>query len=104
MKRYHLITIVLAFFAVSCTIAPQYSGTKYKRTDHVDIYYSFNDVKKDYTVVGHLTSHRYSDKTVQRNLTSSAQRVGADAIIITGVDATTDEEGAVALKYKAKTL
>src|ERR1700761_496474 len=98
MKRYHFILIIVLFFATSCSIAPQYSGTKYKRTDHVDVYYSFNDVKKDYTVIGHLTSHKYSDQVTQRNLVSWAERVGADAIIMTGLDITTDQEGAVALK------
>ena len=103
-KQYHFILIVLAFFVSSCSIAPQYSGTKYKRTDHVDVYYSFNEVKKDYTVIGHLTSHKYSDKITQRNLVNWAERVGADAIILTGLDLATNEEGAVVLKYKSRSL
>ena len=61
-------------------------------------------LKKDYTVVGHLTSHKYSDKVTQHNLISWAQRVGADAIVITGLDITTNLEGAVVLKYKSRSL
>ena len=104
MKRYHFILIVLSFMVASCTIAPQYSGTKYKRTSHVDVYNSFTEVKHDYTVIGHLTSHKYADKITQRNLVSWAERVGADAIILTGLDLTTNQEGAVALKYKSRSL
>lgn len=88
----------------SCSLPPEYSGTKYQRTDHVDLYYSFNDVKRDYTVIGHLTSHKYPDKIIERNLLTYAQKVGADAIILTGLDLTTDQEGAVALKYKTRSL
>jgi hypothetical protein len=104
MKRYLIILAVMALFASSCSIAPEYSGTKYKRTDHVDVYYSFNDVKRDYTVIGHLVSRKYSDKIIQRNLISWAERVGADAIILTGTDITTEKVGAVVLKYKSKSL
>lgn len=92
----------MIFFTSSCSLPPVYSGTKYKRTDHVDMYYSFNDVKRDYTVIGHLVSHKYSDKITQRNLVSYAERIGADAIILTGLDLTTDQVGAVVLKYKSR--
>lgn len=70
----------------------------------MDVYYSFNDVKKDYTVIGHLVSHKYSEKITQRNLVNYAERVGGDAIIFTGLDITTDQEGAVVLKYRSRSL
>jgi len=104
MKQYHFVLVILVLLMAACSLPPEYSGTKYKRTDHVDMYYSFNDVKRDYTVIGHLTSHKYPDKITEHNLLAYAQKVGADAIILTGLDLTTDQEGAVALKYRSRSL
>lgn len=104
MKRFHFVLVILVLLIASCSLPPEYSGTKYKHTNHVDMYYSFNDVKRDYTVIGHLTSHKYPDKITKRNLLTYAQKVGADAIILTGLDLTTDQEGAVALKYRSNSL
>jgi hypothetical protein len=101
IKKYSLLMAALCLI-VSCEVVPDYSGAKYKRTSKVDVYYSFDEVKRDYTVMGQLTGHKYPPETVKKNLSGYAEKIGADAIVITGFNAATYKENAVAIKYKVR--
>src|ERR1700753_725937 len=105
MKKLHLIVLSVCYLLTSCATAT-YFGDKYPPTTTVDTYYSAHDVKKDYKVIGHLTYPNLNHETVKNSLVIAAMKIGADAIIITGTDATKDNQAAVvtadALKYTTK--
>jgi len=103
MKKYQLILITLCFFLSSC-VTVSYLGDRFAPTTSVDIYYSAHDVKREYKVIGHLTCPNSGQDMVKKQLSDYAKTIGADAVIITGTDATKDNQAAVvtadALKYE----
>ncbi len=75
----------------SCTRI-HYIGTTYEPTDAIDIYYSAEMITRDYEVIGHASGsadYIVSGKRIQAKLEKHARAVGADAIIITGVQTET---------------
>src|ERR1700761_1522713 len=104
MKNYHFLLIGLCLLLAACTpLIPAYFGDKYPPTTSVDIYYSTHDVKQNYKVIGHLTISNVGQDVVKAKFVDYAKTIGADAIVITGTDATKDNAAAVinadALKY-----
>ena len=85
MKNYHIIIIGLCLLLSSCAPAINYFGDKLPPTTSVDVFYSAHDVTKPYKVIGHL-SYLYVDSqdVIKAQLTAYAQKIGADALIITG--------------------
>ena len=90
-----------------------YVGQLYDRTEHIDIYYSENDITREYTVMGHAVGGGQllvSTSKIQNKLIEKARSKGADAVLITGIgrQITEDNEGldaekqvkAAFLKYK----
>jgi predicted metal-binding protein len=71
-----------------------YFGDKLPPTSSVEIYYSAHDVKKDYKVIGHLTCNNLGQTVVKEKLIAYGQKIGADAVVITGTDATKDNQAA----------
>ena len=100
------VIIGLCLFLSSCVSMVSYFGDHLPATTSVDVYYAAHDVKKDYRVIGHLTSPSGSQKTVTALLVKKAEMIGADAIIITEPTAYGDVGNADlainadALKYK----
>ena len=74
--------IILAICFSACSLPPQYIGDKLSKTKHVDIFYSANDVKRPYRIIGHLKGHVYFKSAEEKNLSEAARWNGADAIII----------------------
>ena len=72
----------------SCGQPVVYTGDKYPKTKNVEIYYSANEVKRPYKVIGHIKSHKYSDNIMKLELTRLGKSIGADAVIVFGVDST----------------
>ena len=104
MKNYHIIIIGLCLLLSSCVVPITYFGDKLTPTTSVDIYYSAHDVTKQYKVIGHLTiPNNNRQDQIKAQLSAYAKNIGADAIVITGTDATKDSQDAVvnadALKY-----
>jgi len=95
-KQYFL--IVLLFMLASCSLPAEYTGDKFPRTKHVDIYYSANDVKRPYKVMGHLVGHKYYKEAEEKNLSQMAKSKGADAIIIL------PDDGAKPIRVHAEVL
>ena len=88
MKNYHLILVSFCLLLSSCAQPIVYTGPKLTKTTTVDVFYSVSEVKKHYTVMGRLISHKYADDIVKHELIKFAKTIGADAIVIIGVDKT----------------
>jgi len=105
MKNYHI--IILSGFCMllsACAVPVTYFGDKLTPTSTIDIYYSAHDVKKEYKVIGHLTcQNTINQERVKAELSEYAKKIGADAVVILGTDATKNDQAAVvnadALKY-----
>ena len=103
MKNYHLIIVTLCLLLSSCA-AVSYLGDKLPPTNTVDIFYSAHDVTRSYKVIGHLSCPNGRVEGVKAQLTDYAKKIGADAIVITGIgepnnDNRTGVANADALKY-----
>jgi hypothetical protein len=73
---------------VSCTKI-DYVGKSYAPTSNVDIYFSLDDVKGEYEVMGHLTATAgefTSSEKMQEKIIEKAREKGADAVVILGLD------------------
>ncbi|MBS1502774.1 MAG: hypothetical protein JST32_11975 [Bacteroidetes bacterium] len=106
MKNYRFLFIGLCLALSSCA-SITYFGDRLPPTNAVDIYYSDHDVKKDYTVIGHLNlvnEMQVDQEHVKAKLAAYAKKIGADAIVILGTASAEDTVDAIvradALKYK----
>lgn len=103
MKNYQIALISLCLLLSSCAVPVAYFGDKLTPTNSIDIFYSAHDVTRQYKVIGHLTYPNFTQDEVKAKLSAYAKTIGADAIVITGTDATKNDQAAVvnadALKY-----
>ena len=84
---------LLALFVLlvaACGQPVRYIGRSYPPTFHVDLYFSEEDITKDYQVMGRAvaeaTEGYLSVEGLQEKLESKAREKGADGIIIYGFD------------------
>ena len=80
--------VLIAVLSVSCTKI-DYVGKSYSPTTEVDIYFSLDDVKGAYEVMGHLTASAgtfVSSEKMQEEILKKAREKGADAVVILGLD------------------
>jgi len=73
---------------VSCTKI-DYVGRSYAPTANVDVYFSLDDIKGAYEVMGHLTATAgsfTSSEKMQEKIIEKAREKGADAVVILGLD------------------
>ena len=80
--------VVLILFAVACAKI-DYIGKSYSPTTHVDLYFSENDIREDYEVMGHVVAQAgegISLENLQKQLEAKAREKGADGIVIHGFD------------------
>ena len=86
----HSVSLTAAFFLfISACAEVDYVGESYSPTDHVDVYYSENDVEKDYKVMGHAVAHAgdfVSTEKLRDALIKEARKRGADGLIMYGLD------------------
>ncbi len=78
--------ILVTFLAVGC-VTVNYVGRSFNPTTSIDTYFSEDEIKKEYTVIGHAIGSGVwgsSDK-IQAKLIEEAKLKGADAILITGI-------------------
>src|ERR1700761_383576 len=106
MKPLKFIIVGLCLLLSSCGPVT-YFGDTLAPTSSVDIYYAAHDVKKDYTVIGHLSFVNYfqaDQEQVKAKFTAYAKKIGANGIIIVGTTAVEDAADGIvkadALKYK----
>ena len=96
--------VSVALLAISCANV-NYVGKSFEPTIKVDLYFSKEDIEKEYTVMGHATgSGTYDSNAIQKALIEEAKERGADAVLITGIDnqdsGPENEVTASFLKYK----
>jgi hypothetical protein len=94
----------LAVFALiaGCTTT-DYLGKTYPPTQHVDVFFSPQDVKRAYEVMGEIRAEGddiVSYESMQQKLVQEAMQKGADAILIEKLDMT--ETGYTTVENKAR--
>ena len=63
-----------------------YVGKSFEPTTNVDLYFSKEDIQKEYTVMGHAIGSGTSDSNdIQKALIEEAKEKGADAVLITEI-------------------
>jgi hypothetical protein len=79
--------LLVTLLALSCASA-KYIGQSYPPTTEVDVYYSEKEVKQAYTTIGQASGRSGfgSDDSAVAKLIEKAKSVGADAIIIKGIE------------------
>jgi len=87
MKRaFHLAVVSLIFF---CCTKIDYVGREYPPTTHADIFFSLDDVEREYTVMGHITATAddfVGAEKMQEEMLKKALEKGADALVILGLE------------------
>ena len=66
-------------------VSAEYMGKTYPPTDHVDIFFSFDDIGRDYEVMGEIRAEAaefLSMDKIQEALMEKAMEKGGDAIVI----------------------
>ncbi|MCH7497681.1 MAG: hypothetical protein IH880_01035 [Candidatus Marinimicrobia bacterium] len=103
--------ILVTLLAIGC-VSVNYVGKSFDLTTSVDVYFSKEEIKKEYTVIGHAiaSGQIVTNDKIQEKLIEEAKLKGADAILITGIgksnvplgDGSIDESqiNASFLKYK----
>jgi hypothetical protein len=79
--------LLSALLTVSCTKI-DYVGKSYTPTTDVDIFFSMDDLKGEYEVMGHLTATAgdfVSTEKMQEDILEKAREKGADAVVILGL-------------------
>ena len=87
IRKFSLLALAV-LLTVSCTKI-DYVGKSYAPTDEVDIYFSLDDIKGEYEVMGHLTataSEFTRSEKMQEKIIEKAREKGADAVVILGLD------------------
>ena len=95
---------LLAFLALlaGCT-SIDYLGKTYAPTQHVDVFFSPQDVKRAYEVMGEIRAEGddiVSYESMQQKLVQEAMQKGADAILIEKLDMT--ETGYTTVENKTR--
>jgi hypothetical protein len=79
---------MLLIMAVSCTKI-DYVGEEFPPTDRVDQFFSPSDVTREYKVMGYIVASApdmVSAEKMHKKLVEKAQKVGADGVIIEGLE------------------
>jgi len=78
--------ILVTLLAIGCA-SVNYVGKSFDPTTSVDVYFSKEEIKMEYTVLGHAIGSGtiVSNDKIQEKLIEEAKRKGADAILITGL-------------------
>jgi len=86
MKKYVSLVVLVGLLAIGCAEV-DYVSESFKPTTNIDLYFSKEDIKKEYTVMGHaIGSGTYDSNAIQKALIEEAKEKGADAVLITGID------------------
>lgn len=80
--------IPAALFLLAGCASINYMGETYPPTQHVDLYFSESDVKKDYKVMGRMEATADADESIYSSekftaeILKKAQAKGADGVVI----------------------
>ncbi|KIO78913.1 hypothetical protein TH53_00995 [Pedobacter lusitanus] len=102
LKVNFLIMLVSATILSSCAATISYVGDTMTPTTNVDVFYAAKDVKKEYKVIGHLfTQTTVNENKAKQRIIDKAKKIGADGVIIIGVDFTGGSDSTPFLKSEA---
>ena len=86
INKFISLPIWVTLFAIGCANV-NYVGKSFEPTTNIDLYFSKEDIEKEYTVMGHaIGSGTYDSNAIQKALIEEAKEKGADAVLITGID------------------
>ncbi len=89
MFKYTVSLLALFVLFVAACAKIDYIGQSYSPTTHVDLYFSEEDIREDYQVMGHVIAQAnegISIESLQKQLEAKAREKGADGIVIHGFD------------------
>lgn len=87
-SNFKLGSILILVSIIGCSANVNYVGKEYEPTTTVDVYFSEEEIEKEYTVMGHAIGSGgdfISNEDIQNKLIEVAKSKGADAILITGL-------------------
>ncbi len=85
MKKYVSLVVLVGLLAIGCAEV-DYVGESFKPTTNIDLYFSKEDIEKEYTVMGHAIGSGTSDSNeIQKALIEEAKEKGTDAVLIIGI-------------------
>lgn len=88
MKKIIFLLVAVLVAASSCTKI-DYVGEEFPPTAHVEQFFSASDVTREYKVMGYIVASApdmVSAEKMHKKLVEKAQKVGADAIIVEGLE------------------
>ena len=89
MFKYTISLLALFVLFVAACAKIDYIGQSYPPTTYVDLYFSEQDIREDYRVMGHVIAQAnegISVERLQKKLEEKAREEGADGIVIHGFD------------------
>ena len=89
MFKYTVSLLALLVLFVAACAKIDYIGQSYAPTTHVDLYFSEQDIREDYLVMGRVIAQAHegvSIENLQKKLEAKAREEGADGIVIHGFD------------------
>jgi hypothetical protein len=102
MKNVRFLIIASSLLASGC-VTVSYLGDRLTPTTKVDVFYSEHDVSRPFHVIGHLTCINSGIEYVKSQFASYGQKIGADAVVITGTQHVGEADNGLAegeaLKY-----
>jgi len=91
-----LLSTIILFIGGCSLYAPVYIGEKYTPTTTVEMFYSVNDIKRPYHVIGHMdapTSRTASGQArTKKSVIDKAKKIGADAVVFSQLDRQVNEK------------
>ena len=86
--RLSAVVVLVLLLAIGC--APvSYIGNSYEPTNNVDLYFSVDDIRMEYAVIGHALDAdgwQKNQKKIMEAVIKNAKENGADAVLITGME------------------
>ena len=93
MKRI-LLLLPAALCTKSCVVQTTYIATAYPATDSPELFFSWDDVTRDYETMGRITAAPQFFGTLEKAQTAIEKRArekGADAVVFEGIGRTVSE-------------
>lgn len=110
MKPYYLFGVLGIVLCLSaCSLwSPTYFGTKYPVTNTVETFYSANDIKRPYKVIGHMVApisrSASGQERTRLSLVEQAKKVGGDGLIFSDIRRQTNKETTDDFSIKAEVV
>jgi hypothetical protein len=101
MKQFNLLSstlTLLMFMLVSCATSIPYVGDSYPPTSTVDVYYSVEDIQREYRIMGRMTRELIRGDREKNEMIAEAKRKGAEGIIFYDLEMDAGKSSVVSIK------